>query len=112
MTRDIEKRLNEDFGTFVDVERIALTMDQVEEYAPPPNFAKEKDSRFEDYVAEYGTTESWELDALTPQVLIDLVQEQVDEVLDLDQWNKSLARQEEEREQLRKFAATFKPDDK
>jgi hypothetical protein len=76
-----------DAGLHADVERIALTMDQVE---------------------EHGTTDSWELDALSPQTLEDLVQEQVDEVLDLDQWNKSLELEAEEREQLRKHAELFK----
>jgi hypothetical protein len=97
-----------DAGLHADVERIALTMDQVEEYGPPPNFAKEKGSRFEAYVDEHGTTDSWELDALSPQTLEDLVQEPVDEVLDLDQWNKSLELEAEEREQLRKHAELFK----
>ena len=108
MTRDIERRLNEDFDAHVQVKRVALTMDQVDEYAPPPNFAKEKDTRYDDYVAEFGTESSWELDALEPQVLAGLIEEQISEVIDLDQWNKSLEREADEREQLRKHAELFK----
>lgn len=71
MTRDIQARLQM-FGSKVLVERIALNMDQIEEYQPPPNPAKPTDSRYAEYRAEYGN-ESWELDALDPHVLTDLI---------------------------------------
>lgn len=58
------------------VERIALTMDQIEERQPPPNPTKLTDSRAPDYVAQYGY-ESWELDALDPAFLADLVRDAV-----------------------------------
>ena len=47
-------------------------MPQVEQYAPPPNPAKMTDPRAADYVAAHGA-ESWEVDALPPNVLADLV---------------------------------------
>jgi hypothetical protein len=56
----------------LEVHRIALNMDQVQEYDPPPNPAKLTDSRAEKYVDEFGP-ESWELDALEPQVLNELI---------------------------------------
>ena len=45
MSRDIVDRL-ETFGTKVEFHRVALNMDQVEQYGLPPNFAKEEDPRF------------------------------------------------------------------
>jgi len=71
MTRDIQDRLNT-FGADVTVERLALNMDQVEEYDPPPNPAKLTDSRCAGYVAVHGG-QSWELDALEPTVIHDVV---------------------------------------
>jgi hypothetical protein len=71
MTRDIRERMDK-FGVAVDVQRIALNMDQIREYNPPPNPAKESDSRYSDYIKEYGG-QSWELDALKPQTLHDLI---------------------------------------
>ncbi len=59
-------------GPALEVRRIALSMDQVNRYNPPPNPAKVTDSRYEAYRAEYGD-ESWELDALEPQVLDSLI---------------------------------------
>jgi len=38
----------------VDVRRVALNMDQVEAFQPPPNPAKESDKRFEAYRRKYG----------------------------------------------------------
>lgn len=65
-----------EFMERVSVRRIALNLDQVDEYQPPPNPAKTTDSRFRDYVEQYGY-ESWELDALEPAVLSDLIQDHI-----------------------------------
>src|ERR1039457_2019772 len=56
----------------VQVHRSALNMDQVQQYNPPPNPAKITDSRATAYIKEFGG-ESWELDALDPDVLTDLI---------------------------------------
>ena len=72
MSRDIQHRLRE-FGSSVHLKRIALNMDQIKEYNPPPNPAKMTDSRFNGYVAQYGN-ESWELDALDPRIISDLIE--------------------------------------
>lgn len=102
MTRDIIDRM-EVFGTDLKLERIALNMDQVEKYEPPPNPAKETDSRFASYIRKFGG-ESWELDALEPQVLAALVQEHVDSVLDVKAWMKATDKQERGRELLQSAA--------
>jgi hypothetical protein len=61
----------------VEINRIALNWDQIEQYNPPPNPAKETDSRFQAYQEKFGD-DSWELDALEPTVLLDLIQSAVD----------------------------------
>jgi len=80
MTRDVRDRLTE-FGGSVEVKRIALNMDQIQQYSPPPNFAKLSDSRAADYVDQFGT-DSWELDALEPKVMVDLITTEVKAVMD------------------------------
>jgi len=101
MTRDIETRLSMFSGYFEapDVRRIALNMDQIEELNPPPNPAKQTDSRFAAYLEEYGD-ESWELDALDPTTLHDLIVNEVRGLRDEDLWAEAVARQERERRQL------------
>lgn len=102
MTDDNRSRLRlfaEDRG--IEVRRIALNMDQVEQYGPPPNPAKESDSRAAAYVREYGHN-SWELDALEPSVLDELIGGVIDEYRDMDVWRQV---KEEEREARRPLVA-------
>ena len=80
MVRDISDRLHV-FGVDVKVTKIALTMEQVQQYNPPPNPAKVTDSRFAQYAAKYGD-ESWEVDALPPDVLDSLIRGTLEEVID------------------------------
>jgi hypothetical protein len=98
MSRDIKDRLYQ-FHSDVDVRRIALSMDQIEQYNPPPNPAKEIDPRFVGYQEQYGN-ESWELDALEPSVLADLVREHVDTILDQTKWEDSLDHEKTNKDRL------------
>lgn len=100
MTRDIEARLNL-FGAFPEIKRLALNMNQVRQYNPPPNPAKETDSRFAAYRAEFGD-ESWELDALSPDVLVRMVEREVAKYIDQAQWERDLAQEQEYKAQLAK----------
>ena len=75
MTRDIQERL-EMFGAEVTVKRVALTIDQISQFNPPPNPTKLTDSRATSYIEQYGN-ECWELDALEPQVISDLIEREV-----------------------------------
>lgn len=93
MTRDIEERLvmfaSSHVGSKagrISIRRLALNMDQVEEYSPPENPAKTTDSRFASYQREFGES-SWELDALNPRVLADLVRNAVLSVRDEETWD-------------------------
>lgn len=98
MTRDIADRLDT-FGSEVEVRRIALNWDQIDEYSPPPNPAKLTDSRASAYIQEFGT-ESWELDALEPKVLTSLIREQVDSLTDKGLWLDAIHREEVHKEEL------------
>lgn len=103
MTRDIRERLEMFAETPVEVKRIALTMDQIDEYNPPPNPAKMTDSRFADYSEKYGD-ESWELDALKPQMLVSLIDNEIRHVLDDELFNEQVEREEEGREAFDRVA--------
>jgi hypothetical protein len=102
MTRDIKERLQM-FQAPALIKRIGLNWDQIQKYQPPPNPAKVTDSRFSEYQANYGD-ESWELDALSPEVLQELVRGSIDEFKDKEQWAKDEEEQEAEREELRNIA--------
>jgi hypothetical protein len=98
MSRDIQDRLNM-FGAGVSVNRIALNMDQVEAYDPPPSPAKVTDSRAADYIDRFGN-DSWELDALEPATLEALIENEITGRLDMSLYNNRLAREESERSVL------------
>jgi hypothetical protein len=83
-----------------NLKRIALNYDQVEEYQPPPNPAKQTDSRFQRYMEDTGLDESWELDALDPFVLQDLIQDEIDAARNDNVWSDSNLAMEQERQVL------------
>lgn len=105
MTRDVEARLNL-FGAFPVVKRLALNMTQVRQYKPPPNPAKETDSRFAEYQALYGD-ESWELDALSPDVMVRLVQREIAKHINLTAWERSLSMEDQYKQQLKWIARRY-----
>lgn len=82
MTRDIQERMDM-FGADVYVKRVALTMEQIERFSPPPNPTKLSDARASGYIEEYGH-ECWELDALEPKVITSLIRDEVTALCDSD----------------------------
>jgi len=105
MTRDIIDRLALFMGG-VKLERLALNMDQIEEYGPPPNPAKITDSRAAGYIAEFGS-ESWELDALEPKVIVELIETSVGALQNKSTWREDLQRMKKERELLVKASGQW-----
>lgn len=99
MSRDIAERL-EMFGADVYVQRIALTMEQIEEFAPPPNPAKLTDSRCRGYIQKYGH-ESWELDALNPTVITELIRDNVWQYVDRDRYNAEIKSEQRDKDHLK-----------
>jgi hypothetical protein len=107
MTRDIRERLAL-FGAEsceMAINRIALNIDQINQYNPPPNPAKLTDTRAEKYIQEFGET-SWELDALEPRKLDELVSNTIEQYIDKNLMDKAKARQQEEKEKL-EYAEEF-----
>lgn len=105
MTRDIRDRL-ELFGASTTVDRIALNRDQIDRYTPPPNPAKLTDARAAGYIREHGRS-SWELDALSPEVLDALIQGEIEALRDEDEWGDATQRQETAREIITTAAARW-----
>lgn len=100
MTRDNRERLELFAGVPVTVIRLALNIDQIDELRPPPNPAKLTDSRAEAYVAEHGDS-SWEIDALEPTYIRNLIRTNVERLRDEALWEQALAREVAGKEWLR-----------
>lgn len=113
MSRDLEERINvfaevDRHGYHVEFSRIALNMWQVEDQSPPPNPAKSTDSRFAGYLKEFGN-ESWELDALEPSYLNDLVEGELDDIIDKEAWESRSAVIEANRGELVRVRKLINP---
>lgn len=99
MTRDNKERLELLSRYEVEVKRLALNYDQVETYNPPPNPAKLTDTRADSYISKFGNY-SWELDALEPSIINDLIKKEIELYRDEILWQKALEKQERQREEM------------
>ena len=113
MVRDIQDRLemflNARIGEYgydamrevdVDVEKVALNMDQVKQFGLPPNPAKLSDSRAAAFITKYGR-ESWVVDALPPRELQRIAREAIEGCLDLDLMEEIKEQEEADKDKLR-----------
>lgn len=99
MSRDIKER-NALFGNLeMEFHRLALNMDQVDKYGPPPNPTKISDSRSNGYIESYGY-ECWELDALEPKVITKLIEENVIKYRDDEKYQRIKLQESAEKELL------------
>lgn len=106
MDRDIYDRLSL-FGELeIEVIRLALTMPQIKEYQPPPNPTKMTDTRAKAYIASYGN-ESWELDAMEPRRLAELVRGEIEKYRDDGKWDFMVERENDMKTKIKEFAETF-----
>lgn len=108
MTRDVLERLNLFLGSDGDltVNRLALNMEQVRKMKPPENPAKLTDSRVNSYIKRFGRS-SWELDAIEPAALAELVRTAVNELIDPDEWRKAVDREDDMKAELQEFAEGY-----
>lgn len=93
-------------GADLEINRLALNYDQVQRWNPPPNPAKETDSRYAKYVDKYGD-ESWELDAIRPDDLANLVRDAIGELIDVDTMRDILSTEKRMRKELSDFASKY-----
>ncbi len=103
MVRDIRERL-EMFGVpNLEVRKLALTWEQIQHYNPPPNPAKITDPRARAYIEEYGD-ESWEVDALDPDVMEEIIVDAYKSIVDVKLFKAAKAREKQEKQYLRSLA--------
>ena len=77
------------------------------QYAPPPNFVKESDARTPAYRAQFGTDDCWELDALSPTVIADLIRAEVTGLIDQTARDEAVADEERNRALLDRAAENW-----
>ena len=107
MVRDIHDRLTEFGVEDLDVQKLALTIDQVKKFNPPPNPAKLTDSRAASYISKYGD-HSWEVDALPPEELNRIITSAFDGIVDSDKMDEIMEQEENDKKRLREAVKGFK----
>jgi hypothetical protein len=100
MVRDIADRM-EMFGIDVTVRKIALTLDQVKKYNPPPNPAKHSDPRSKEFIEKYGAS-SWEVDAINPSELRKIIKKEIERLIDKDAMRIIIEKENDDKMKLTK----------
>jgi hypothetical protein len=112
---DEEVRVLEESGEYVwrydkayikdsfNVEAIALTTEQIKTYNPPPNPAKVTDPRAKDYIKKFGRV-SWEVDALNPKTLNQILTNSIENNIDLDLFYSIIDKEKKDKQQLRELS--------
>ena len=111
MTRDLQERLStyvmtEGYMLDITVKRLALTIEQVNQYRLESNPTKKLDARSAKYVAEFGNV-CWELDAFPPDELARFVNQTVNREIDQEMKQASITRMEDHRRELKAALAKF-----
>ena len=76
--------------------------EQVEEYNPPPNPAKVSDPRAAAYIEKFGDT-SWEVDALPPEALTEIITKSIVTYVDAEKMAKIIKQENADKRKLKRF---------
>lgn len=113
MIRDVRDRTQEFINGYYGEESksfqftvtpIALTREQINQYNPPPNPAKRTDPRAKEFISIHGAT-SWEIDALRPEVLNNLLETAIKENIDENLYYEIVERESADKEKLGSLVA-------
>jgi hypothetical protein len=97
-----KKRLYIEQNSLFGISQIGLTMEQIKQYNPPPNPAKITDPRAKKYIAEFGQV-SWEVDALKPSIMEDIVENAIEKAIDMDVYNEVIEEENNDKETITKI---------
>jgi hypothetical protein len=97
---DLPARFLKYGGDHISLKRIALTSEQVTDLPSFPAIDKKNDPRYAWFVEHYGKT-CWELDALDPNDLREIVEQAIQDEIERDAWERCAAVEKAEKESLR-----------
>jgi hypothetical protein len=98
--QDLPKRLEKYDGEHVELQRISLTQEQTAGLISFPASDKKGDKRYKWFISNYGD-QCWELDALDPNILRDIVEEKIKAEIEPEAWARCVAVNEAEQASLR-----------
>jgi hypothetical protein len=101
---DIDRNFVDKTACWADIERVALSSDQVKEYDLPVAVGKAKDSRAREFQERHGRLVQVELEALDANDLRGLYQDAINRYWDPNAYNQALRREHDERAVLREMS--------
>lgn len=110
MEQNATHSLEDNPGLDFDIIPIALTREQINQYDPPPNPAKLSDPRSGKFVQAHGST-SWEVDALRPEVLNQILTDAIEDIIDIDMYEEVVSEEKADKDKLKKLKDQFFNDD-
>jgi len=93
IAESLARSIRDDFGVeSVLASKILLRDDQVKELDIPPNGmeAKETSSKFTKFLKRYGATDVYELEAVAPKLMQDVIEQAIRSTIDLDKFNQEI----------------------
>ena len=95
------RSIRDDFGVEeIEPVKVALTFDQVNQLVlPPAGKAKKKDGKAKKFIDKYGD-DVWELEAIPPIKLQEILTETIDSVIDIGAFNHEIDREKEDAAKL------------
>ena len=106
---DLPDRFERYDGDHVEINRIALTRDQVVGLPSFPASDKRKDPRYKWFVENFGDR-CWEIDALDPNILRDRVEQEIKELIEPEAWERCEVVDKAERDSLRDVLTAWASD--
>jgi hypothetical protein len=110
MARDLEQRLRGflDDADRLTFDRIAVTPQQIVDLGLPSRPNKETDTRYAAFAAEFPGLDATELDAIRPDTLRELVENEITNAIDDDLLGRILQEEREARELAKQITAQFR----
>lgn len=102
---DLPERMDR-YGGEVEIERIALLRDDLDDLPHFDVATKKGDARHDWFVKRYGKR-CWELDAMSPNLLRERVRESIWDYVDDDAWKHAIEVERAEVESMRQFQAEW-----
>lgn len=94
------------FSADVEIHRVALTMEQIQQFNPPPSYVKPTDKRGTGYIEKFGEV-CWELDALKPGYVEKLVDASIRPYFDEKIFAETKARERELKQELQLISDNY-----
>ena len=96
---DLPQRIRDYGGDHIELRRIALTAEQTPSLSPFSVESKTKDPRYKWFKQNFGS-ERWELDAMDPRDLRNLVEAEIEALIDPVLWERQEAMQERDKQSI------------